>query len=97
MEHRADFSKVADMHEASVEKMSDVIGEAKVWSKIRPKLRTEEFEVNVWVNEESRLREIDGLEFSLVALEGLWVYIQFWGVQPEEIGGHPGGNVLDYM
>ena len=29
-------------------------------SKITPKLRTEEFEVNVWVNEESRLREIDG-------------------------------------
>ena len=35
------------MHEASVGNMSDVIGEAKVWSKIRPKLRKGEFGVNV--------------------------------------------------
>ena len=32
----------------------------RFWSKIRPKLRTGEFGVNVWVDAESRLREIDG-------------------------------------
>src|SRR6218665_3851449 len=43
IEHRADSSKAADMHEARAGKMSDVIEEGKVWSKITPKLRTEEF------------------------------------------------------
>ena len=60
IEHRVDFSKVAEMHEARAGKMSNVIGEANVWWNIAPKLRTGEFGVNVWVEAESRLMEIDG-------------------------------------
>jgi len=48
------------MHEARARKLSDVIRETKVLGKITPKLRTGEVGVNVWVEDESRLREMDG-------------------------------------
>ena len=48
------------MHKARAGKMGDVIGEAKLWSKITPRLRTGEFAVEVWVDAQSRLTEIDG-------------------------------------
>jgi len=32
----------------------------RFWSKITPKLRKGEFVVNVWVDAESKLRELDG-------------------------------------
>lgn len=49
---KADSSKVEDMHEMRAGKMGYVIGEGscKVWSKVTPKLRTEEFKVNVFVD-----------------------------------------------
>ena len=60
------------MDEAIAGKMSDVIGGVKdLLKKSTPKLQTGEFSVNVWVDAESRLREIYGfgdfLELLLVA------------------------------
>ena len=59
-EHRADSTMVADMHEAGAGKLSYVIREDKVLVKFTSELPTGEVGVNVWVDAESKLREIDG-------------------------------------
>ena len=59
IEHKADFLKVLDMHEARARNMSDVIGQAKVFVRNYTQV---EFGANVWVDEESKLKEIDGSE-----------------------------------